>query len=116
MPPEPSDTIDIPADTARVAHRELDILIQETHSEPHKRMTPLAALKERCIRAQNDIAPGGPRHQTFQTILDAIEDISSTRGIDTAPADPLQADIFRAHHTLSTALNSTPNADQPRTA
>lgn len=103
---EDTDTIEVPRRTAEIAHRELGLLIAETTpSDPDETpMTPLAYLKQRVATELEVCDPESPAARAYQDTITMIDTLSEERGVETAPCDPLQDDIYTAHTTLATPL------------
>lgn len=70
-------------------------------------MTPLAYLKHRVATELAVCDPESPVARAYQDTLTTIKTLSEERGVETAPCDPLQEDIFTAHTTLATHLTQS---------
>lgn len=92
------ETVEIPADVARTARRELGILISETDApeEGGQPMTPTARIRQRL----EEELP----HDLAVQAVDIVDAVAEETGATHRPVDPLQDDIFRAKDALADVL------------
>ena len=92
-----AETVEVSTDAARVARRELGILIGESapRGENGQPMTPTARIRQR-------LAEELPEDAAVQAV-DIVDAVAEETGAENSPIDPLQADIFRAETEFDTA-------------
>lgn len=104
-----TETVEVPVETARVALRELNILIKETDDPTggdEGAMSPLARTNKRVGEKRSkaidenhsDIVSG------YSTVIETINKVAKETGADCSQGDPLQDDIFRAHWKFKEVL------------
>lgn len=100
---EQTETVEVPVEAASVAHRELEILIEETApvGENGYPMTPLARVRQRLAEEFDDDAAA--------KAVSIVGEVANQTGAESAAVDPLQDDIFRAHSALSAAVEEGEN-------
>ena len=93
-----ADTVEVSTDAARVARRELGILIEEStpRGENGQPMTPTARIRQR-------LAEELPEDVAAQAV-DIVDAVAEETGAENSPIDPLQSDIFRAETEFANAL------------
>jgi predicted nucleic acid-binding Zn-ribbon protein len=104
---EGEGSVILPADLARVALQELEHTIARTgggtgwevgqHEE--KAMTPLALARQSIEQdVEGAFTPGAAK--AYKSAVDTIREVGEMTGEETAPADPLTSDVFRARDKL----------------
>jgi len=99
MPPD----VVVSKETAEVALRELDILIEHTggpDTAVEDCCSPLALAYDRVERLEGE----GIDPFTVGTVLQVLVGVGEERGVDLSGEDPLQDDVFQARSEFRDAL------------
>jgi len=94
------ETVEVSAEVARTAARELQRTIDRTGGPDvgaREACTPLAELREE-VQGNDDLDPHARGY-----VVGAIDDIADERGVDVSGADPLTDRIFQARDELAEA-------------
>lgn len=113
-----TETVEVPAEVAEVALRELNILIRQTDPtdndvgdlvEPGKAMSPMARVKARLQAKREEEA--GPDIWRAEEVIDLVDEVAKQTGAETSVVDPLQDDIFRARDAFAEELEAPEEDD-----